>query len=422
MARTFCRSCSVSRSSRPCRSAQRACASRSAQPWQGCARRARRSAPSSGSSSGAPRPERPRRGDGGRDDAGVAQRRREVAAHRGHPVVDRARQAHAAQHRDGRREVGRGQPARPPVLGEHERARLVAAGVGVEDDGQPGAAAAGDGDHVARAQGAQRVGRRVALLGHPLAAQRLLPVADAAAQRGVLGEVAEVALHRRRVAGQGLGVALDPPGQPDHRAVGLELPERLLQQLAGRGHPETSDEVDGHVVAGPERAAQRVGARRREAADLLRVDPGLPDHDRVALDVDAAPPGAAGELGVLPRRQLGVRLAVELHQPFEHDGAGGHVDAQRQGLGGEHGADQPADEQLLDGLLERRQHPGVVRGEPALQGLAPLPVAEHAEVGLRQVTRAPLDDPADLDDLVLGREPQPGPHALARPRRRSRRG
>ena len=124
-------------------------------------------------------------------------------------------------------------------------------------------------------------------------------------------------------------------------------------------------------------------------------------------------PGPPGELGVLAGGQLGVRLAVELDQPLQHDGAGRHVDAQREGLGGEHRPHQAADEQLLDGLLERRQQPGVVRGDAPLQRLAPLPVAQHAEVGLRQVGGAALDDAADLGDLVLGGQPQPGPHALA---------
>ena len=77
----------------------------------------------------------------------------------------------------------------------------------------------------------------------------------------------------------------------------------------------------------------------------------------MALDVDAAAPGPAGELRVLARGELGVALAVELDQPFQHHGAGGHVDAQREGLGGEHRAHQAADEQLLDGLLERGQQP-----------------------------------------------------------------
>ncbi len=85
------------------------------------------------------------------------------------------------------------------------------------------------------------------------------------------------------------------------------------------------------------------------------------------LDVDAAPPGPAGELGVLPRRQVGVGLAVPLVQPLDDHGPGRHVDAQRQGLGGEHGADQPGREQLLDHLLEGGQQPGVVRGDAPAQ-------------------------------------------------------
>jgi len=308
----------------------------------------------------------------------------------------------------------RGRRIRPrAVLGEHQRARVVAVvHAGVEHDGQPGPPPARHRDDVAGTQRAQRVRRRVALLGHPLAAQHLLPLAGPAAQRGVLGEVAEVTPHRPRVPGEGLGVALDPPGQPDHRPVGLELAERLLQQLPRGGHAEAADEVDGHVVAGPEGAAQRVGAGRGQPGDLLRVHPGLPDHHGVTLDVDAAAARAAGELGVLAGGQLGVRLAVELDQPLEHDGAGRHVDAQCEGLGGEHRPHQAADEQLLHGLLERGQQPGVVRGDPPLQRVAPLPVAQHAQVALRQVTGAALDDPADLGDLVVAGQPQPGPDAL----------
>ena len=168
------------------------------------------------------------------DDAGVAQRRREVAAYRGRPVVDVLGQPHPAQRRDGGGEVGGRQAPGPAVLGEHQRPRIVAAGhARVEDDGQPGPPPARHRDDVAGPQRAQRVRGGVALLGHPLAAQRLLPLGDPAAQRGVLGEVAEVAAHRARVPGEGLGVAFDPPGQADHRPVGLELPERLLEQLAG---------------------------------------------------------------------------------------------------------------------------------------------------------------------------------------------
>ena len=87
---------------------------------------------------------------------------------------------------------------------------------------------------------------------------------------------------------------------------------------------------------------------RGEAGDRARVEPGLPQHDRVALDVDAAATRTTGELGVLPRRDVGVGLAVPLAQLLQHHGAGGHVDAQGKGLGGEDDLDQAAGEQFLD--------------------------------------------------------------------------
>ncbi len=202
------------------------------------------------------------------------------------------------------------------------------------------------------------------------------------------------------------------PGHPDHRGVGLVLREGLLQQFAGllRTHPV--EQVDGHVVARPERRPQRVEPLGGEAGDRPRVHPRRPHHHRVALDVDAATAGPAGELGVLPRGQVDVALAVVLDQPLQDDGAGRHVDAQRQRLGGEHGLDQAGDEQLLDGLLERRQQPGVVRGDAALQSVAPLPVAENGEVGLRQLRGPPVDDGPDLGPLRLGGQPQTRVQAL----------
>jgi hypothetical protein len=128
----------------------------------------------------------------------------------------------------------------------------------------------------------------------------------------------------------------------------------------------------------------------------------------VALDVDAAAARPAGELGVLPRRHVGVGLAVPLGELLEHHRAGGHVDAQRERLGGEHGLDQTGGEQLLDDLLEGRKHAGVVRGQPALQPLEPLPVAEHPQVLARQGRRPRLDVHADPLGLlaVLRRSPE----------------
>ena len=133
---------------------------------------------------------------------------------------------------------------------------------------------------------------------------------------------------------------------------------------------DLGDQVDRHVVGRPEAGAQRVGAGGGRPATGSRVEAGLPQDDGVALDVDAAPPGAAGQLGVLPRRDVGVGLAVPLHELLQHDGARGHVDAERERLGGEHRLDQARGEQLLDDLLERRQHAGVVGGDAALEASA----------------------------------------------------
>ena len=245
-----------------------------------------------------------------------------------------------------------------------------------------------------------------------LLGELLLPVPDPAAQRRVLGEVAQVARHRLGVPGERLLVPVDPARQPDHRTVGLELRERLLQDLARGRRTELVHEVDGHVVAGPERRAQRIRARGSEPTDRLGVDPRLPDDERVPLDVDAAPTGTARELRVLARREVDVRLAVVLHQLLEHDRPGGHVDAQRQRLGREHDLAQAADEQLLDRLLERGQQPGVVRRDAALQRLTPLPEPEHRQVGLGQVPGLRVDDPPDLGGLLRRVEPQPGPRGL----------
>jgi hypothetical protein len=130
------------------------------------------------------------------------------------------------------------------------------------------------------------------------------------------------------------------------------------------------------------------------------------------LDVDAPAAGAPGELGVLARRHIGMCLTVELRQPLQHYRAGRHVDAQRQRLGGEHGADEAAYEQFLDGLLERRDQPSVVRCDAAAQRVAPFPVAEHLEVLRCDAGRLLVDDAVDLVALVLVGEPHARIHAL----------
>lgn len=249
-------------------------------------------------------------------------------------------------------------------------------------------------------------------LGRTLFGELRLPVLEVAAQPRVLLEVAEVTGHSLAVALQALLVALDLAGDPDDRPVRLELREGGLKQLARAVPPELLDEVDGHVVRRPEAGAQRVRARTGESGEGARVHAALPEHHGVALDVDPAPPGPAGQLGVLAGGDVGVLLAVPLDELLQDHRAGRHVDAERERLRGEDGLDQAPDEQLLDDLLEPREHPGVVRGDAPLQALQPLVVAQDVQV-LGRDGRCPLlDDLPHQAALVVVVEPEPGVQAL----------
>ena len=103
--------------------------------------------------------------------------------------------------------------------------------------------------------------------------------------------------------GEHLLPALHPAHQAHHRTVGLVLREGALQQPTGGSRCQLADQVDRHVVGRSERAAQREGAGRGQTGDLGRLGGGvlrIPQHHRVALDVDTAAPGPTGQLGVLP--------------------------------------------------------------------------------------------------------------------------
>jgi hypothetical protein len=132
----------------------------------------------------------------------------------------------------------------------------------------------------------------------------------------------------------------------------------------------------------------------------------------VSLDVDAAAPRSARQLGVFGRSHLGVGLAVPLDQPLEHDRTRRHVDAESQRLGGEDRPDETAHEQLLDDLLEGRQHACVVGSHAALEAVEPVVVAQDAPVVFGDVCAPLLHDGADLVRLVAGCQPQPCGHAL----------
>ena len=162
------------------------------------------------------------------------QRGREVAAHLRVAAVEVPRHLQPGQRGDRLREVDHRQPSGLPLRGHDVRARLLAREPGVDDHREPRELAGGHLDHVAGLEPGQRRQRLLPPVGPARPGGLLLQVGDPAAERGVLHEVAEV-------AGRGLAVALERvlalaqlPGQPDHGLVGLELRERLLQQLAGR--------------------------------------------------------------------------------------------------------------------------------------------------------------------------------------------
>ena len=226
-------------------------------------------------------------------------------------------------------------------------------------------------------------------------------------------------------AGELVGGLLDPAqpaGQPDHAPVGLELGEARLEEGGGALAAGPAGQVDGHVVGRAEARVERVGTGAREPGDRARVEARLPEHHRVPLDVDPPSARAAGELGVLPRGERDVGLAVPLVELLEHDRAGRHVDAEGQRLGGEDGPDQALGEQLLHDLLEDREHARVMGGDAPSQGEDPVVVAEDGEVLVGDVAGPPGGDGLDLPPPRRAWSAAGPPAGTAGRRRRSRPG
>src|SRR5439155_6675367 len=100
----------------------------------------------------------------------------------------------------------------------------------IDDDGQPRPPPGRDADDVADMETLERLRGGCTTLRSTFTREHRLAFLQCAAKAGVLLEVAEMALHRPAVAVERLLVAAQLPGQPDDRAVRLELRERLLQQ------------------------------------------------------------------------------------------------------------------------------------------------------------------------------------------------
>jgi hypothetical protein len=111
----------------------------------------------------------------------------------------------------------------------------------------------------------------------------------------------------------------------------------------------------------------------------------------VALDVDATAPGTPGELGVLGRRDVDVRLAVVLDQLLEHHRAGRHVDAQGEGLGGEDRLDEQVQQPLPHHhVLKEGYGPLLLHDRGRVAAHRVEPVAELLGVGHRRRQRDDL--------------------------------
>jgi len=137
-----------------------------------------------------------------------------------------------------------------------------------------------------------------------------------------------------------------------------------------------------------------------------------PEHHRVALLVETASPGPPGQLRVLPGGEGGSAGPAELVEPLDDHGSGGHVDAEREGLGGEHHLQQPGGEALLHRLPERRHQPGVVGRHAVFEALQPLAVPEDLQVVGCQSGGVDLGDAPHHLALALIGQAQPVPQAL----------
>src|SRR5882724_689865 len=137
----------------------------------------------------------------------------------------------------------------------------------------------------------------------------------------------------------------------------LVLPERRLDRPPdGRHVLSRRQQQRDRAVAELELAQDRLGRAVHHTHHVLEAVADVEGHDALALGVDAAaarPARHLGELVVSERAEAAVRA---LGQGLQHDALGGHVDAERHGLGGEDHLAEPALEEELDEALHRGQH------------------------------------------------------------------
>ena len=230
-------------------------------------------------------------------------------------------------------------------------------------------------------------------------------------QSAVLDDIAPLAsgLVPQRV--EGLAAGGEVRFESDDVGVGLVLGEAHRQQSVGLLCGVAAHEIGGDVVRGSEGTRESEAATGDEPRRVLERHEWRPQDDRMAVIIDAAPPCPTGQLRELGRSEEIVSVAGVFGEFLDHHGAGGHVDPECEGLGGEHHPDQPGDEAFLDRLLEGRDHAGMVRRHPGLEGGQPVVVLEDPQVLVGEVGDMVLGDLADAVALLGCGEREPHPHA-----------
>ena len=262
------------------------------------------------------------------------------------------------------------------------------------DDEEPGAAAAAR----ARAPGPRRArrgsGRQQDVAGpEPLEGRAdLVRLPAAAAGLVELGDQRRGTRRRRRrgrrpVPGGGpaaRGLRSSWRSSDDHVPVGLVLGERQVEEMVGLVGRVAPHQVDGHVVGGPERRGERVGAARRQPGDLVEGHERAPAHRPRSRRrrCRAARPGRSSCV-YSPGVRSSWRSPVNFVSFSITTDRAGMLMPERERLGGVHDLDEPGRERLLDRFLHRRDQPGVVRGDARLEAGEPR-VVRRARRGRRR--------------------------------------
>ena len=180
--------------------------------------------------------------------------------------------------------------------------------------------------------------------------------------------------------------------------AGQVAAETAIHQLAGLGQVVALQQVEHHAVAGGELAHQWIGGAGGQGAGLAHAFKAALHRHHITLGIQTPPAGPTRHLQELTAHQRPVAPLSALGERRDHRGAGGHVDAGRQGFGGEHHLDQTLLEQLFNQFFPGRQHTGMVGGDAAQQGIGVAAIA-HRLGGCRHVG---IEAGADAG-LLLGR-------------------